>query len=198
MCFELLLFLDGQLLTGCDENDVAVLAHVEALGLHDDVQRLIPRDVLESQGEAPSDGITGDDVETGEVGDDLQHRSHFDILEIERKLLPLVSRSGPLRELVGVFLDGLYFDDEAVIRLVRRVLPQAPRFDDDARIAALGKGIDGSYRRREIGHIESALEAPLPWKPDCCPLSLPAMFTRSTSTPGIVRSTAQGSREFGI
>src|SRR5436190_13483757 len=34
-------------------------------------------------------------------------------------------------------------------------------------------------------------------KLDCWPLSLPATLTRSTSTPGIVRMRAQGSRELG-
>ena len=31
----------------------------------------------------------------------------------------------------------------------------------------------------------------------CWPVSLPAMLTRSTVTPGTVRSSAHGSREFG-
>ena len=39
---------------------------------------------------------------------------------------------------------------------------------------------------------------PLPTKPDCWPLSLPAWLTRSTCTPGTLRMKAQGSREFGI
>ena len=43
----------------------------------------------------------------------------------------------------------------------------------------------------------SSSSVPLPMKLDCCPLSLPAMLTRSTITPGTVRSTAQGSRELG-
>ena len=45
--------------------------------------------------------------------------------------------------------------------------------------------------------VASLGSAPLPMKLDCWPLSLPATFTRSTSTPGIVRMSAQGSRELG-
>ena len=44
----------------------------------------------------------------------------------------------------------------------------------------------------------SSSEAPLAWKEACWPDSLPAMLTRSTMTPGIVRSTAQGSRAWGM
>ena len=43
----------------------------------------------------------------------------------------------------------------------------------------------------------SSGEAPLAVKLDCWPASLPAMLTRSTSTPGTVFSTAQGSRPCG-
>ena len=40
----------------------------------------------------PGHRVAGDDVEAGEVGDHLQHRAHFDVLEVERKLLALVAR----------------------------------------------------------------------------------------------------------
>src|SRR5258708_1132407 len=46
-------------------------------------------------------------------------------------------------------------------------------------------------------HWVSLGSAPLPTKPDCWPLSLPATLTRSTMTPGIVVDTAQGSRDCG-
>src|SRR4029453_8709329 len=65
---ELLLFLERKLLARRDQNDVALLAHVEALGLHDDVERLIPRNVLEAQRQAARHRVAGDDVEAREVG----------------------------------------------------------------------------------------------------------------------------------
>jgi hypothetical protein len=46
-------------------------------------------------------------------------------------------------------------------------------------------------------YIVSSGDAPLAAKTDCWPASLPAMLTRSTSTPGTVLSTAQGSRPCG-
>ena len=43
---ELKLFLGGNLVTRRDQHHVAVLAHVQALALQNDVERLVPRDVL--------------------------------------------------------------------------------------------------------------------------------------------------------
>ena len=48
-----------------------------------------------------------------------------------------------------------------------------------------------------IVHTASCGRVPFDWKLDCCPVSLPAMLTRSTITPGTVRSSAHGSREVG-
>ena len=45
----------------------------------------------------PLHRVAGDDVEAGEVGDDLQHRAHFDVLEVERQLLALVAAARALR-----------------------------------------------------------------------------------------------------
>ncbi len=49
-----------------------------------------------------------------------------------------------------------------------------------------------------IVHTASTERVPFDWKLDCWPVSLPAMFTRSTVTPGTVRRSAHGSREVGI
>ena len=40
---------DGQLLGGRDDDDVVLLALVEALGAQHDVERLVPRHVLQAQ-----------------------------------------------------------------------------------------------------------------------------------------------------
>ena len=155
---ELLLFLQRKLLARRDQNDVAVLAHVEALRLHDDVERLVPRHIFEPQREVALHGVARDDVQSREVGDHLQHRAHVDVLEVERQLLALVTPPRTLRELVGVFLDRLDFDDELVIRLIRRVLPQALRLDHHPCVAALREGVHCNDRRVEIADVQPALE----------------------------------------
>ena len=42
--------------------------------------------------------VARDDVEAGEVRDDLQHGPHFDVLEVKRELLALVTTLRALRE----------------------------------------------------------------------------------------------------
>ena len=155
---ELLLLLQRELFPRRDEHDIAVLAHVEALRLQDDVERLVPRDVLQAQREAALHRVARDDVEAGEVGDHLQHRAHFHVLEVERQLLALVAAARALHELVRVLEDRLDLEDEAVVGLVGRVLPQSLGLDHHARVAALLHGVDGDHRRAEVGHVEAALE----------------------------------------
>ena len=94
----------------------------------------------------------------GEVGDHLQHRAHFDVLEVERELLARVARGGALHQLVRVFLDRLHLEDELGVGLVGRVFPEAARLDHHARVAALLEGVDEAHRRAEVAHVEAAHE----------------------------------------
>ena len=55
----------------------------------------------------PLDGVAGDDVEAGEIGDHLQHRAHFDVLEVERELFSRVARARTLISGSGLRLIGL-------------------------------------------------------------------------------------------
>ena len=93
--FERELLARGELVARRDPHHVAGLAHVEALALQDDVERLVPRHVLQAQREVAGHRVARDDVQAGEVGDHLQHRAHFDVLEVERELLADVSRGAP-------------------------------------------------------------------------------------------------------
>ena len=49
-----------------------------------------------------------------------------------------------------------------------------------------------------IVQTASCGRVPFDAKLDCWPVSLPPMFTRSTSTPGTDRISANGSREVGM
>ena len=96
---ELDLLLGVQLVLGRDQDHVARLAQAQVLRLQDDVERLVPGHVLQAQGDVAGDGVAGHDVEVGEVGDDLQQRADFDVLEVERQLLARVA--GALDSLFG-------------------------------------------------------------------------------------------------
>ena len=76
--FELGLLAGGDFLGGSNDDDVAVAPHVEALRRHDDVERLVPRDVLQPQRHAALHRVADDDVEPAEVGDELQHGARLD------------------------------------------------------------------------------------------------------------------------
>ena len=133
---ELQLLARRELVTRCDPDHVAVLAHVQALGLQDDVERLIPGNILQAQGQVALHRVGRDDVEVGEVGDDLQHRTHIDVLEVQRQLLTLELPAGALDELARILDDTLDLEHKTVLALVSVVLPQPVRGHRQAHAVA--------------------------------------------------------------
>ena len=134
---ELGLLAGRDLLGGGNDDHVPVAPHVEALRRHDDVERLIPRDVLQPQRHAALDGIADDDVETAEVGDELQNRTRLEILEVQREavagvLAILIEQPGRGRGL----LDGrLELESELVVGLVRDLVVLGGSRHDEPRVA---------------------------------------------------------------
>ena len=126
---NLLVGFQGELFFGVDfvgrgnEHNVAVLTLAQTLALENDVQRLIPRYVLQAQRNIALHRITGDDIESREIGDHLQDGTNLDILEIERQFFPGVPRLRALNQLVGVFNQPFHFDNELAISLVSGVFP---------------------------------------------------------------------------
>src|SRR5690606_1218138 len=94
----LVLLVLGDLRLRRDPDDVAAAALVQALGLQDDVQRLVPRHVDQPQGDVAGDGVGGDDVQPRLLGDQLQHGAHRHVLEVERdrttRVAAAVARGG--------------------------------------------------------------------------------------------------------
>src|ERR1044072_2126660 len=108
---------------------------------------------VEVQGDVAADGVARDDVQVGEVGDDVQHRPHLDVLEVQRQLLAGVAAA--LGRARGVRVHGLHLEHELRVRLVGVVLPLAARLDDHAHVLALLERVDGVHRRGEVDHVEA-------------------------------------------
>ncbi len=83
-------FARGDFLGRRNDDHVAVLAHVETLGGHDDIERLVPWNVPESQGDVTLDRIRDHDVASGRLGQQLQHGARLDVLEVQRQALAFV------------------------------------------------------------------------------------------------------------
>src|SRR5690606_14071744 len=81
--FQLLAFAGGDLFSGRDQQHVTYLALVQTLGFQYQIQRLVPRHIPQPPGDTALHRVTGHQVEVGEVGDQLQDRTHFDVLEVE-------------------------------------------------------------------------------------------------------------------
>ena len=147
------LLLGRELVARRDPDHVAVLAHVQAAGLKDDVERLVPWYVLQAQREVTAHRVAGDDVQVGEVRYDVQHPPHFDVLEVERQLLAGISAARALHQFVGIVLDRSHLEHELRVGLVGIVLPETARFDHHAHVVALGENAEGLHRGCEVNHV---------------------------------------------
>ncbi len=150
------LLLGGQLVLGRDPQHVAVLAHAQALALHDDVQGLVPGHVFQAQGDVAGDGVAGHHVEVGEVGNHLQQGPHLDVLEVQAQLF--AGKAGALGQLVRVDLERPHFQHKLVVGLVGAVLPVAPWLDHHAHPLTALEGGDALHRRAEVGHVQPAAQ----------------------------------------
>ena len=106
------------------------------LVLQDDVQRLVPGDVLQAQRHAALDRVGHDDVLPAGVGQELQHRPHVDVLEVQRQALArvdLVLCRATAAVARGRWLD---LDHVLVVGLVGDLLEVAGRRHDEARAVA--------------------------------------------------------------
>ena len=142
-----------------DPDDVAVLAHVEAAGLQDDVERLIPRDILEAQVRLPRTEslVMMLKLVKSAMTCSTERTSMFwklsDSFSPPKRPLP-----APWVSLLGSSDDRLHLEDELVVALVGVVLPLAARGDRHAHVAALALGQHRGHRRAEIDHVELATE----------------------------------------
>src|SRR5690606_36778318 len=105
--------------------------------------------------DAALDGITGHQVQVGEVGDQLQYRTHFDVLEIERQLFTGIAEGispAVLNLALGQRLDADY---QTVVGLVHQMFVETGALAIDDRILTRGAGIDEVHRRGEVLHIQA-------------------------------------------
>ena len=155
--FELLALALGDLCGGRDHQHITGLALVQALGFQNQAERLIPRHVLEAQGDTTGHRIACHQVQVGEVSDKLQHRTHLDVLEVEREFF-----SGELEILFLAlyFLLGERLDRNhvGVVCLVGEIVVLTTHLDPDFRLRTALIDLDGLYRSREIHHVIAPLQ----------------------------------------
>ena len=159
LAFQNLLVAVEQLFTRGNIDDVAIAALIQALGLQNQVQRLIPRHVFQAQRDIAGDRVTGDDVQPGEFGNHLQHGAYFDVLEVERQLVALVLRLAVQLVLAGTFHHGLaYFHHQLAFGLVGGEFPVTLRLNQYTAVAALIAGNHLVHRCGKVADIHALFQ----------------------------------------
>ncbi len=132
---------------------ISGLAHTKPLGLQNNVQCLVPRYILKPQSHRTCHGVRRDDVEICEVSDDLQQRTNFNILEIERQFLAVVPWT--LCQLARINFHRFNFNYKLIISLVSTVNPIAFGFNHHAHTITSLERRDILNRRTKISDIQT-------------------------------------------
>src|SRR6185312_10289075 len=127
---------------------------VETLGTQNDVQRLIPRNVLQAQGHVAGHRVTDDDILTARIGKQLQNGARLDLLEIECQTLARV------RRLLVLGCSGLALllnlDDVLVVGLISELFVVAGRVDGNSGAGANARCVKRADRRTEVAGVVAA------------------------------------------
>ncbi len=122
--------------------------------MHDDLQRLIPRHILQAQGEGAADAVGEDDVLAGNIGQDLEQRAGFHILEIEGyRLSPAKAAHCTARLIPASGWAERHGEDS--VGLIGHRLGIWRSADGQHRIGAYLAGLDGVDRGGEVLHIHA-------------------------------------------
>src|SRR5690606_12115290 len=110
-------------------------------------QRLVPRNVLQTQRDIALYGITRYQIQISEVCNQLQNRTNVDILEVQRQLLSRIGEMLRIALLDIGFAKRLDADSQLVVGLVRQIVVSPARLDRNACAIGLTARIDKLDRR---------------------------------------------------
>ena len=133
------------------------LAHSQTFGIHDDLQRLIPRNIFQAQRESARHGVRSDDIEVGEISNHLQQRTHFDVLEVQREFLPRESRS--LGQLAGINFLLPHFNDKLCVTLVGVMFPIPSRLNAHPHMLAMLRSRHCLHGGTKVNNIQLAAQS---------------------------------------
>ena len=158
LCLQLLTLTRCYLIRRSNEQYVANLPLIQTTCLQHKIQSLVPRHILQPQGNVALNSITRHQIQISEVSNQLQHRSNINILKVKRKLLTGVSKALKLTLLDIIRRQRLNANCQLIIRLKDQVIVEALRLDTYINFVCLGRRTHILNRRRKILHIETNLE----------------------------------------
>ena len=149
--FELLFFTSRQLFLRSNVNHVAFLALIEPLGSQHDVERLVPRHVLQAQRDIAPHRIADHDVLAAGLGQQLQDGSRFDVLEIQRQALALELALRRVDD--GLLRLRPQLEHVIAVGLVGKLVKITRRRDDDTSATDTVRHVERTHWRREIDDV---------------------------------------------
>ncbi|MNI58195.1 hypothetical protein D3C73_1132950 [compost metagenome] len=84
--------LFGQLSRWRHQQHLALFPPAQPLAAQHQFQSLIPGNILQTQGNAALHRVAGDQIDAGIIGQYLQHKAYFHVLEVQRNRLTPIRR----------------------------------------------------------------------------------------------------------
>ena len=138
--------------------NITHLTFVEPLGLQNQLQCLVPGDILQTQGNSSGYCIARHQVQLGEIGNQLQYGTNLDVLKVQG--YPVTHIAEFVLALINLFLgQGLYTDHILVVCLVRQVIKITGSLENQRRSPLSGINRHTVYRGGKIGHIVATHQA---------------------------------------
>ena len=138
-----------------NQQHVTHFALVQPLGFKYQIQCLIPWHTVQAQGDIAGNGITGHQVQIGKVGNQLQYRTHINILEVERQFLAGIGETLGIATLDFFPAHGFDADGKLVVGLKRQVVIAAVWLDVNQNAVRALCSIDKADGRGEVSHIKA-------------------------------------------
>ncbi|MNK81698.1 hypothetical protein D3C87_1014500 [compost metagenome] len=110
---------------------------------------------MQTQGDATLHRVAGNQIEVGEVGDQLQHRAHINVLEVQRELFADVRLTVSVAFLQVIDGHRADADGQFVVSLEGGVLVGATGFNRNNCPISGYSGIDELHRGGEILDVEA-------------------------------------------
>ncbi len=158
LCFHL--FALGDFTQWGDQHHIALLAQAQTLGAEDDVQRLVPRHILQAHGDLTIDAIAHHHIGAGDIGNDLQERADVDALEAEADALTGVDGRILFALIDFLLRQWLQLQRKGIARLVGHLLEVCTGDGGHGqhRVDALARDVDELHRCRKIEDVQAAYQ----------------------------------------
>lgn len=126
---KLLAFPSSNFIRGRNQKHIPYLTLVEATGLQNKIQCLVPRYILQAQSNTALHCIAGHKIKVGKIRNQLKHGADINILKIERQLFTSIRKALSLTLFNIILAQRFYINSQLIVSLESQVIIETCRLN---------------------------------------------------------------------